>query len=195
VTLHTLWAAVFVGVASLVMLGDSWRVSLPALGVLNLLLGLLLGASTIPVLGLIQVLVGAVSVLMLYATIRSGPSATFRGVEYVFGLPYRIATGVFALAIAFSLAETYPFPDVPVELNFAVYWLGSLGLMMLVLARRVMAIGFAVLMLEAVGILLLTIFSQGPGLTRLLLASVVEIAITLAISYLMVLERQGELVG
>lgn len=178
-----------VGASSLLLLTDAWRLSLAALLGLYTIISILLGIATNPVLGVVQAVVGVFAIAILYVTMQSLNAG---GVEHAISLPYRLATGAFALVVAFSLAETYPLVDVPLDLNFAIYWLSTLGLIMLVTARRVLAIGFALFMLESVALVLLTVFNQGPGLTRLLLAGLAQIAIAVALSYLLLLERDAE---
>ncbi|MCS7001573.1 MAG: hypothetical protein NZ518_01875 [Dehalococcoidia bacterium] len=176
--------------AGLLVITEEWRASLPALALLYGVLLALLATETLPLLVVVPLLSGIVTLLILVTTLRSLPPTT--GEQYAFGMPYRLATAMLALALAYSLADTYTLPDVTRGVNFAVFWLGALGLLMLVLARRILAIGYALLMLNGVATLLLTIFNQGPGLTRLLLASLAQIGVAMGIAYLLVLERESE---
>ncbi len=184
--------ALLIGSVGVVMLADDWRFSLPALAALYVVGGILLGIETTWVLGFVQTLAGLISVAVIASTMRALPASRNDTLQYAFGLPYRLVAGLFALAVAYSLADTYPFTDASAALNFAVYWLGAAGLMALVLARRMLPVGYAVMVLTLVSDMLLTLFSQGPGLTRQLLAAIAQIALSLALSYLLAIERESE---
>ncbi|GIW06844.1 MAG: hypothetical protein KatS3mg060_1649 [Dehalococcoidia bacterium] len=191
-TIATLVVAVLVGAVSLLILTEAWRISLPALLTVYLVLAVLVGIETNPAIGGVHLLVGVFTAAVLVSTLRVLPQFTGLAVNYAFGLPYRIATGLFALVVAYSLADTYPIADVSAALNFAVYWLGAVGLLTLVLARRVLSVAYAIFLLEEVASVFLSLFSEGPGLARLLLAGLVQLAIAVAVAYLLYIEREGE---
>jgi hypothetical protein len=188
----TLEAGLLVGAVSLLILTEAWRVSVPALVTIYVVLAVSVGLETNPAIGVVQLLIGLFTVAVLVATLRVLPQGDHGVVQYAFGLPYRIATGLFALVVAYSLTATYPLPDVSPSLNFAMYWLASVGLITLVLARRVLSIAYAILLLEEVALIFLSLFSEGPGLARLLLAGLVQMALAVGIAYLVYIEREGE---
>lgn len=181
-----------VGAVSLLILTDAWRVSLPALLAVYVTMAVLIGVETNPALGAVQLLVGVFTVGVLFAALRVLPEATPGAGQYAFGMPYRIVTGVFALSVAASLASTYPLAEASPALNFGLYWLTAVGLVVLVLARRVLTVAYAIFLLEEVASVLLSLFSEGPGLARLLLAGILQLAIAVAVSYLLYIEREGE---
>ncbi|MFN8532488.1 MAG: hypothetical protein U0556_02975 [Dehalococcoidia bacterium] len=191
-TLSILIVGVLVGAVSLLILTEAWRIGIPALLAVYLIVALLLGAETNLALGAVHLLVGLFTVGVLFAALRTLPGTLNSTVQYAFGFPYRIVTGLFALVVAYSLADTYPLPDVAPGLNFAVYLLAAVGLISLVLARRVLTVGYAVLLLQEVASILLSIFSEGPGLARLLLAALVQFAMAVAVAYLLYIEQEGE---
>jgi hypothetical protein len=181
-----------VGAVSLLILTEGWRISLPALLAVYVTMAVLIGIETNPALGAVQLLVAVFTVAVIATALRVLPETAPGGGQYAFGMPYRVVTGVFALAVAYSLASTYPLAEASPALNFGLYWLTAVGLVALVLARRVLTVAYAIFLLEEVASVLLSLFSEGPGLARLLLAGVVQLAIAVAVSYLLYIEREGE---
>jgi hypothetical protein len=191
-SLEVLTLALLVGAVSLLVLTDAWRVALPALVATSAVVAVLVGGATHPAIGVVQVVTGAFAVAVLAATLQVLGGTTGAFVQYAFGLPYRVATGLFALAVAYSLAVTYPVADTGPALNFALYWLAAVGMMTLVLARRVLAVSYAIFLLDEAASILLAVFSEGPGLARLLLAGFGQLAIAVAVAYLLYIEHAGE---
>ncbi|MCS6800665.1 MAG: hypothetical protein RMM58_10005 [Chloroflexota bacterium] len=189
----TLLLGMLVGAVSLLILTESWRVSLPSLLLTYGVMAVLVGIETNPAIGAVQLLVGMFTGGVLFSALRILPQSAPATVQYAFGLPYRIATGVFAVSVAYSLASTYPVAEASPALNFGVYWLAAVGLITLVLARRVLTTAYAIFLLEEVASVFLSLFSEGPGLARLLLAGIVQLAIAVAVAYLLYIEREGEL--
>lgn len=163
---HPLTLALVAG-SALMLLLEERRLSLLALLLQYLLLGLLVGPRLYPPMALVRVGLGVAACLVLYITaghvqgeLRASPRPD-REEERIWlsrvapsvrvGQPsgtsaaFRLALVFLGGLTAYGLWHSHPVPDVPAEMNLTTYWLMSLGLLMAITATEPLRMGFGLL--------------------------------------------------
>jgi len=154
--------------AGLIVIARDWRLSLSALSAQYVLAGLLLTRFIQPQVALIKVLIGALVCIILYLTARlageSGEeprseqeaaedapsiSTASRRDVWLIELAFRLLATLFVGLAVYGLASRYPLPKLPSDIGFACYWLGSMGLLVLMLTEEPLKAGMGLLTLVA----------------------------------------------
>jgi hypothetical protein len=142
-----------------------WRLSLTALLVEYLAVGLVLTRFLPPEVALAKVLTGAFAVFMLYLAARRVqevqplllnklPSRRFLGLQISWGggplgLPLRLLVVLLVTLGIVRLFASYRFPLISIDVAFVTCWLGSLGLMGLALSGEPLRVAPALLTILA----------------------------------------------
>jgi hypothetical protein len=182
--------------AAMVLLGD-WRASLLALLGQYVLAGLILSRLVLPEVALIKVLVGALICPMLYLAARQAGWQTARSsldqplAERVFpgGLTFRLLAVTLMTLLAVAMHRAYPPPAVPPAIGLASYWLMLQGLLILMLTEEPLKAGQGLLM-GIIGFELLYALLE-RSLALVWMWAVINLLVTLAISYLAVVRSAG----
>ena len=131
--------------AGLIIAVTDWRASVFALAVQYLLTGLLLTRVIRPEIAAIKTLTGAMACVALYITARRAgwgrlpfaedqePPSRFI-LALILGLPFRIMAALTGLALAYAAALQVQLANVPLEISFAVFTLGLMGIFGIALA-------------------------------------------------------------
>ena len=138
--------------ALIIYLTSSWRLSLIALLVQYVFVGLTLTQTIRPEVAFVKILVGILVVLILYLTARQIQEGTHPGeveesgfrvlgldvgwMSGPLGLPLRILSVFLVILALVRLFDSYQLTLVPVEVALAASWLGALGLLGLVLGGK-----------------------------------------------------------
>jgi hypothetical protein len=155
------------GMAILVLAGltlfltSDWRLSLTALLVEYIALGLVLIRFVPPEIALSKILTGAFVVAILYLTARRiqetrGPMESesteprFLGLQVGWaagplGLPLRLLAVLLVTLALVRLFGDYRLPLVPIDIAFAAGWLGSMGMLGLILGSNMLRVAPALL--------------------------------------------------
>jgi hypothetical protein len=180
--------------AVILVLGD-WRMNLWALMAQFVLVGVLL-ARVIPLrVALIKVIIGSMACVILYLTARrvhwgketvdnnqhGRPSPT-GGDAFSMNLWFRVLVALLAAVVSYALGSTHPFVDQPPGISEACYWLVSVGLLIVVLARDPFKVGLGLLTFQAGFGILLATFEKSLSVAALL--GMVNLLIALAVAYL-----------
>ena len=147
--------------ALIMFLTSDWRLSLTALLVQYVFVGLALTRFIQTEIALVKILVGVLAVAILYLTARriqeeagSQPavenSPRFLGLSVRWGagplgLPLRLLTVVLVMLGLVRLFMDYRFPLAPADIAFVVFWMGSMGIMGLVLSGDPLRVATATL--------------------------------------------------
>jgi uncharacterized MnhB-related membrane protein len=152
--------------ASLIVLIRDWRLSLAALSVQYVLVGLLLTRLIQPQVALTKVLIGALVCVVLYLTGRLAstgeeepaseqeaaedsdmPLRAIGGGPSLADFAFRLLAALFVGLAVYTLSKRYPLPEVPSDIGLACYWLASLGLLVLMLTEEPLKAGMGLLTL------------------------------------------------
>jgi uncharacterized MnhB-related membrane protein len=152
--------------ASLIVVIRDWRLSLAALSVQYVLVGLLLTRLIQPQVALTKVLIGALVCVVLYLTGRLASTGeeeptseqeaaennrsslpAIRGGTSLADFTFRLLTALFVGLAVYTLSKRYPLPEVPSDIGLACYWLASLGLLVLMLTEEPLKVGMGLLTL------------------------------------------------
>jgi hypothetical protein len=151
--------------ALIIFLTSDWRLSLTALLVQYVFVGLSLTRTIQTEVALVKILIGVLAVSILYLTARriqeeagSQPevetSPRFLGLSVSWsagplGLPLRLLTVVLVALGLVRLFMGYRFPLAPADIAFVVFWMGSMGIMGLVLSGDPLRVAAAILTILA----------------------------------------------
>ena len=188
-------------VGGLVVLLPDWRASLLALLGQYLLAGLVLSRLVLPEVALIKVLIGALICPMLYLAARQAGWGTGRNSlvptaqRRVFpaGLAFRLLAVTLMALLAVALSQSYPLPAIPPDVGLGSYWLMLNALLIMILTEEPLKAGQGLLM-GIIGFELL----YSPierSLAVVWLLAVVNLLLTLAIAYLIVVRGTGSSEG
>ncbi len=147
----------FITGAALVLIRD-WRVSVAALLVQYVVMGIVLARLVRPEIAMAKVLVGLFICPMLYLSARQANwrrqltfahdglrvllgQRTLAGEVFPPGRAFRLFAILLLGVTAFSLAQTYPVSDFPVPISMVIYWLIALGILILILTEEPLKIG------------------------------------------------------
>jgi hypothetical protein len=138
--------------ALIIFLTSSWRLSLIALLVQYVFVGLTLTQTIRPEVAFVKILVGILVVLILYLTARQIQEGTHPGeveesdfrvlgldvgwMSGPLGLPLRILSVFLVILALVRLFDSYQLTQVPIEAALVASWLGALGLLGLVLGGK-----------------------------------------------------------
>ncbi len=196
--------------AGVIVVVKDWRVSLLALAVQYVVVGLLLASEIQMELAVIKTLVGAILCLILYMTARhvdwghpapprppaedEDESAQAPASQWTLPteLPFRLLAALLVMVAAYGGASTYPLPDVGEAISPAVYTLAALGLLALGLTDEPLKAGLGLLTFFSAFELLYTVLE--PSLAVVGFLGLANLLTALAIAYLTV-ARAASLAG
>jgi hypothetical protein len=151
--------------ALIMFLTSDWRLSLTALLVQYVFVGLALTRTIQTEIALVKILVGVLAVSILYLTARhiqeeagsqptdeNSPRLLGLSVRWgagPLGLPLRLLTVVLITLGLVRLFMDYSFPLAPADIAFVVFWMGSMGIMGLVLSGDPLRVATAMLTILA----------------------------------------------
>jgi hypothetical protein len=185
--------------AGLIVLLRDWRISLSALLAQYTLTGLLLTRLIPPEIAMLKVLVGGLICAILYLTARraspdrpaeqppggywGAQPATLLGREvFPAGIAFRLFSLLLIGLAAYSVAQSYPIPEVPGQINLVSYWLMFSGFLLLILTEEPLKAGQGLLTLTTGFELFYASIERSLSLVGLWGA--VTLMLTLAIAYL-----------
>ncbi len=194
--------------AGVIVVIKDWRISLLALVIQYVIVGLLLMSEIRMELALIKTLVGAILCLMLYMTARHvdwgrpiplpglptpdeatddasrPPSpAPARGVLPT-ELPFRFLAAALVMGAAYSGASAHPLPDVGQAISLGAYTLAALGLLAMGLTDEPLKAGLGLLTFVSAFELFYTVLE--PSLIVIGFLGLANLLMGLAIAYLTV---------
>lgn len=155
------WAAVVTAILLIVV--QDWRVSIAALAVQYVLVGLLFTQSLAPALAGVQIVVGLLVCLVLALTARhvawgrreappvatpSGPARYLNIQRWLpTGMPFRLVAALMVLVVAYTISRRpgYQLPELSEFMNTASYLLMALGLLALGLTEEPLKAGMGLL--------------------------------------------------
>ena len=187
--------------SSLIVLLRDWRLSLLALLVQYLLAAVLLIHFIHAEVALFKFIVGAMicPVLFLSARRAEGDMAGKRrtgwkgGVRvwvprdvFGVGLPFRFLAVILVGLLVYGFLQRCALADVPSYLNFAVYWLGLMGLLTMMLTGRPLKVGLGLLTFMTAFELYYVTIERGLLVTGML--GVLHLIVALALAYLIALQ-------
>jgi hypothetical protein len=151
--------------ALIMFLTSDWRLSLTALLVQYIFVGLALTRFIQAEVALVKILVGVLAVSILYLTARrvqeeAGSQQTVETSSRLLGLsirwgagplglPLRLLTVVLLTLGLVRLFTGYRFPLAPADISFVVFWMGGLGIMGLALSGDPLRVATAMLTILA----------------------------------------------
>jgi len=198
--------ALLVVAALTLFLTADWRLSLTALLVEYMAVGLVLTRFLPPEVALAKVLTGAFAVSMLYLAARrvqeaqpllpsEPPSRRFLGLQISWGggplgLPLRLLAVLLVALGLVRLFSSYQFPLIAIDVAFVTCWLGSLGLMGLVLSGEPLRVAPALLTILAAFDLVYASLDANLAVAGLFAALILLAA--LAFSYLITVHGLAE---
>lgn len=180
---------------TIIIVLEDWRACLWALLAQYVLVGLLL-VNVIPLpVALVKVVVGGIVCGILFLTARrvrwgrelverqepDQPGPAFRDI-FSMNLGFRLVLAVLAALVSYALASRYAFLEQPEGVARACYWLGSIGLLTVIVSRDPFKIGLGLLTFQAGFEVLFAAMENSLSVAALL--GVVNLLIALAISYL-----------
>jgi hypothetical protein len=190
---------------SLIMFVTSdWRLSLTALLVQYILIGITLVGSLRIEIALVKILVGVLTVSILYLTARrlqeakgpdlEGSKTRFFGMQVAWasgplGLPLRLLTVLLVVLAVIRVFGSYRLPLVPADLAFATVWLGAMGMAALVLSGDSLRVATA--LLTILGGFDLVYASLEPSLATVGFWGTLSLLTALAFAYLAVVHELG----
>jgi len=196
---------------ALIVLVRDWRVTILALLSQYVLAGLILSRLVLPEIALIKVLVGALICPMLYLAARqsgwslsslAGAAApAFRaghadGAEddvFRASLPFRLLAVVLAFLVTIVLNQAQPPPAIPPDVGLGSYWLMVVGVLVLILTEAPLKAGPGLLTALTGFDLIYTPLER--SLVMVLLLAVIDLLLTLAVTYLAVVRGMRTLEG
>jgi hypothetical protein len=177
----------------IIVLVRDWRVSLLALLGQYLLAGIVLSRIVLPEVALIKVLIGALICPMLYLAARQAGWGTGRdapsGSMFPAGVAFRLLGVMLMGLLTMALNQRYPLPVIPAAVGLGSYWLMSIGLLILMLTEHPLKAGQG-LLTAIIGFELLYT-SLERSLAMVWLLAVLNLLLTLAIAYLIVVRDAG----
>jgi hypothetical protein len=186
--------------AGLIVLLRDWRISLSALLAQYILTGLLLTRLIPPEIAMLKVLIGGLICAILYLTARrslqkptlsprppggywGAPPAALPGQEvFSAGVAFRLFSLLLIGLAAYSVAQSYPIPEVPGPISLVCYWLMFSGFLLLILTGEPLKAGQGLLTLTTGFDLFYASIERSLSLVGLWGA--VNLLLTLAIAYL-----------
>jgi hypothetical protein len=199
--------------AAIVFLTSDWRLSLTALLVQYLLVGVALSASLQAEVALVKALVGVLAVAILYLTARhiqegkgalysepppqSRPPAGSRRFPRMqvgwaagpLGLPLRFLTVLLVVLAVARLFDDYHLTFVPADAAFVAVWLGAIGMVGLILSSDPLRVAPALLTILSGFDLVFA--SLEPSLAVVGFWSALILLATLAFAYLAIVQDLG----
>ena len=172
-----------------------WRLNLWALMAQFVLVNVLL-ARVMPLrVALIKVIIGSMACVILYLTARRMHWGEEKGEDhghqkrllagrdaFSMNLWFRLPVALLAALVSYTLGTTHPFVEQPLGISEACYWLVSVGLLIVVLARSPFKVGLGLLTFQAGFGILLATFEQSLSVAALV--GTVDLLIALAVAYL-----------
>lgn len=186
--------------STLIVLLYDWRLSILVLLLQYLFVNMLLIHFIPAEIALFKFIVGAMICTILFTGVRRTEAeiATPRHVRWkgrvrvwahhdVFsvGLPFRLLTAVLIGLIAYTLLQKIPMRGVPAHLNFAIYWLGLTGLLIMMLSVRPWKVGLGLLTFITAFELYYVTIERGLVVTALM--GVFHLVIALSLAYLIIM--------
>lgn len=151
--------------ALIMFLTSDWRLSLTALLVQYVFVGLALTRFIQTEVALVKILVGVLAVSILYLTARriqeeAGSQQTVETSPRLLGLSIRWGAGPLGLPLRLlavvlltlglvQLFTGYRFPLAPADISFVVFWMGGMGIMGLILSGDPLRVAAAMLTILA----------------------------------------------
>lgn len=197
--------------AGIIVVIQDWRVSLLALVIQYIIVGLLLTGAVRAELAAIKTLVGAMLCLILYMTARrvdwgrpaplppppdevdESAEASAQPVvpQWILPteLPFRFLAVLLMLVAVYSWALGYPLPDVNEAIGLSVYILATLGLLAMGLTDEPLKAGMGLLTFVSAFELFYTVLE--PSLAVVGFLGLANFLIALAIAYLEVVRAAG----
>jgi hypothetical protein len=199
--------------AAIVFLTSDWRLSLTALLVQYLLIGVVLSVSIQIEVAIVRALVGVLAVAILYLTARriqegksvvtpeprleSGPLGTNRRFPRMqvgwaagpLGLPLRLLTVLLVVLALVRLFNNYRLTLVPADTAFVALWLGAMGMVGLILSSDPLRVAPALLTILSGFDLVYA--SLEPSLAVVGFWSALILLATLAFAYLAIVRDLG----
>jgi len=186
--------------ASVIVVIRDWRLSLAALLGQYVLVGLLLMRLIQPQVALTKVLIGDLVCVILYLTgrlvgqdkERSVSEQEYAGDSRLLFSPlnetsladfaFRLMAVLFVGLVVYGLSRRYPLSELPSDMGFACYWLGSMGLLTLMLTEEPLKAGMGLLTVVAGFELFYSPLERSLSVAGFL--GIANFLIALAISYL-----------
>lgn len=148
---------VFLGTGTILLLMQDWRLTILAIEVQYLALGAQLAHLVRPEIAFAKVLTGIFVGLMLYLSARQAgwrqtltlgaegasalKNAPVTGSRRAAGRFFRLILALFLMVVAVSLAQTYPIDALPGAISASIYWLGLVGISLLILSENPLKVG------------------------------------------------------
>jgi len=188
--------------AAIMFLTSDWRLSLTALLVQYVMVGLVLTRFIQAEIAVVKILTGVLAVFILYLSARrvqdmtgeqaaqaSGPQLLGLRVGWgagPLGLPLRLLTLLFVVLAVLLAFERVRLPTVPADVIFVALWLGGLGMAGLVVSGEPLRVAPAVLTIMAAFDLVYT--ELAPSLAVVGLLGALILLAALAFSYLAIVQ-------
>ncbi len=190
--------------AGILVVSKDWRLSVLALVIQYILVGLLMASVIRPELAAIKTLAGSLICLILYMTARrvnwgqprpiapapdkepddEEEQPQVRQWTLPTELPFRLLAAILVIVVVYSGGSRYPLPDVDQWINLASYMLAALGLLALGLTDEPLKAGMGLLTFVSAFELFYTVLE--PSLSVAGFMGIFNFLIALAISYLTV---------
>jgi hypothetical protein len=184
---------------ALIVLLSDWRISLSALLAQYILAGLLLTRLIPPEIATLKVLVGGLICAILYLTARrvsmerpaEQPPGGYGGTQptalpgrevFPVGIAFRLFSLLLIGLATYSMAQSYPIPEVPAQISLLCYWLMFSGFLLLILTGEPLKAGQGLLTLTTGFELFYASIERSLSLVGLW--GVVNLLLALAIAYL-----------
>jgi hypothetical protein len=184
--------------ALIVFLTSDWRLSLTALLVQYILIGMVLTSSIRVEVAIVKTLVGVLAVSILYLTARhiqerkGSLGAELGGRRFLgiqlgwaagpLGLPLRLLTILLVVVAVVRAFNNYQLPLVPADTAFVAVWLGAMGMVGLILSSDALRVAPA--LLTILGGFDLVYSGLEPSLAVVGLWSTLILSTALAFAYL-----------
>ncbi len=182
--------------ASVIVVVRDWRLSLAALLGQYVLVGLLLMRLIQPQVALTKVLIGDLVCVILYLTgclvgqDEKGSTSEQGNADErpplnetsLVDFAFRLMATLFVGLAVYGLSRRYPLPELSPDIGFACYWLGSMGLLTLMLTEEPLKAGMGLLTFMAGFELFYSPLERSLSVAGFL--GIANLLIALAISYL-----------
>ena len=182
--------------ASVIVVVRDWRFSLAALLGQYVLVGLLLMRLIQPQVALTKVLIGDLVCVILYLTgclvgqDEKGSTSEQGNADErpplnetsLVDFAFRLMATLFVGLAVYGLSRRYPLPELSPDIGFACYWLGSMGLLTLMLTEEPLKAGMGLLTFMAGFELFYSPLERSLSVAGFL--GIANLLIALAISYL-----------
>lgn len=158
VSTSTIAIGLIITAASVVLVSD-WRLALFALTIQYVLLAAVLASFVQPSVAGVRIISGVLSVSILFLTMRSrdqkgkaarsteGPSNSLD--VFIVGFPFRLFAVALAAVAIIGLVSTVSFLGLPEFVFFSSIWLLAIGLLIAMLSRDALRLGFGILIFTA----------------------------------------------